>query len=166
MVYYMGEGSTNIFIPKIGDTTITNGRPIYLKNASFNVIEALRTFRSMQIDLKINAKQDGAFRIIDFTEVNDSLKQIAKQNTVAKEQVSQEEIDSILKSGSTGPIVLESSKSDSSLGDYKLPSGQYEGKTLSEMDKAGKLKAIYSGFKSRNPEVKEAIEKYYNSVIK
>ena len=37
--------------------------------------------------------------------------------------------------------------------------------TLKEVDEMGKLKAVYNGFKSRNPEVKAAIEKYYESQV-
>lgn len=65
MVYYNGEGYINLYIPGLGDTNIYNGKPLYLKNASFNVIEALRQYRTMSIKIEINAKQQGAYRIVD-----------------------------------------------------------------------------------------------------
>lgn len=165
MVHYEGEGSTNIFIPGLGDTTITYGRPIYLKNASFNVIEALRQFRMMMVRIDIGAKQVGAYRIIDMSNtVNNT---IVKTRPV-EEKVSESDISNVLSSGTQGPIpTLEPLKTEETTdyGKYVLPSGSYEGKTLEEVDKEGKLKSVYNGFKSRNPEVKEAIEKYYESQV-
>lgn len=165
MVHYEGEGSTNIFIPGLGDTTITYGRPLYLKNASFNVIEALRQFRMMMVTIQINAKQEGAYRIVDLANtVNNT---IIKTRPV-EEKVSEGDISAVLSSGTQGPIpTLEPLKKEETTdyGSYVLPSGSYEGKTLAEVDKEGKLKAVYNGFKSRNPEVKEAIEKYYESQV-
>lgn len=169
MVSYDGEGSTNIYIPGLGDTNIIHGRPIYLKNASFNVIEALRQFRKMQINIQIGAKGLGAFRTID---LQASTKQAVRQLTPAKEidNVSESDIKNILSAASNGPIVIEDTKplkqETKNWSEYKLPSGQYEGKTLAEVDAMGKLKSVYSGFKSRNPEVKEAVEKYYESQMK
>ena len=169
MVSYDGEGSTNIYIPGLGDTNIVHGRPIYLKNASFNVIEALRQFRKMHINIQIGAKGLGAFRTID---LQANTKQAVRQLTPAKDidNVSEADIKSILSSASNGPIVIEDQKPKAEptvdYGDYKIPSGQYEGKTLKEVDSMGKLKYVYSGFKSRNPEVKDAIDKYYESQMK
>lgn len=168
MVNYEGEGSTNIYIPGLGDTTITYGRPLYLRNASFNVIEALRQFRMMQVDIQINAKQEGAFRIVDLS--NTTMHNVMQNRPVEqkKEVIDNNDISTVLSSGSNGPIpTLEPIKSnDTDFGSYKLPSGTYEGMTLSEVDKAGKLKSVYNGFKSRNAEVKEAIENYYKTQIK
>lgn len=162
MVRYLGEGSTNIYIPGLGDTYIVYGRPLYLKNASFRVVEALRQFRMMQIDIKINADGLGAFRTIDLSRNTEKPIQMLKPaNEIST--VSNDDIKSILSSASKGPIVIDS-KNDA--GDYVLKSGQYEGMTLKEVDKLGKLKAVYNGFKSRNPEVKAAIEKYYESQVK
>lgn len=165
MVYYEGEGSTNIFIPGVGDTSITNGRPLYLKNASFNVVEALRQFRMMMVTIKINAKQEGAFRIIDLLNtVNNTI----INSRPREEKITESDISNVLSSGTSGPIpTIEPLKTEESIdyGKYVLPSGSYEGKTLEEVDKEGKLKAVYNGFKSRNPEVKEAIEKYYESQV-
>lgn len=167
MVYYNGEGTTNIFIPGVGDTVIGNGRPIYLKNASFNVLEAIRTFRSMGIDLKINVDSLGAFRTIDLQESRNPVNVLKETRPV--EKVDADDIQSVLKAGSQGPIVLDDSVKESvstvDYDTYVLPSGKYEGKTLAEVDKEGKLKSVYNGFKTRNPEVKEAIEKYYENHI-
>ena len=165
MVNYDGEGSTNIFIPSVGDTIITHGRPIYIKNASFNVIEALRQFRVMQISIQINAKQEGAFRIIDLGTKTpyDKLREIKPS---IKEEVTESDIASVLKSGTNGPIpVPEKPKVEKDFGSYVLKSGSFAGKTLAEVDKLGKLKAVYNGYKTRNKEVKEAIEKYYESQL-
>ena len=98
---------------------------------------------------------------------------MAKMMKERKEQkqnnVTQEDIASILSSASNGPIVVEPKEPEQEpeidYASYVLPSGSYEGKTLAEVDKEGKLKSVYSGFKSRNPEVKEAIEKYYASQV-
>lgn len=165
MVYYKGEGSTNIYLPCAGDTNIISGRPLYLRNCTYSVIEALRQFRDMMIDFKIGAKQDGAYRIIDFEDLDIPIRSPKNKVSSKKEAVSESEISSIISSGQSGPIAIEQS-STINYSEYKLPSGQFEGKTLAEVDKEGKLKAVYNGFKSRNPEVKEAIEKYYDSIIK
>lgn len=161
MIYYKGEGSTNIYIPGLGDTNITYGRPIYLKNASFNVIEALRQFRTMQIDIKINVDGLGAFRTVDLSSNKEPIQRLKPVNEI--NTVSNDDIKSILSSASNGPIPVENKTQD--YGSYILQSGQYEGKTLKEVDEMGKLKAVYNGFKSRNPEVKAAIEKYYESQV-
>ena len=169
MVSYKGEGYINVYIPGLGDTTIHFGKPIYLKNASFNVIEALRQYRTMSIDIKINADQKGAFRIIDLNEQLTMAKMMKERKEQKQNNVTQEDIASILSSASNGPIVVEPKEPEQEpeidYASYVLPSGSYEGKTLAEVDKEGKLKSVYSGFKSRNPEVKEAIEKYYASQV-
>lgn len=165
MVYYEGEGSTNIFVPGIGDTSITHGRPIYIKNADFNVIEALRQFRKMQINIKINADKLGAFRVIDLSEVH-SVSKVLRNNLPKEESVTESDISAVLKSGTTGPIVLDTKPVDTTdYGSFVLPSGSYEGKTISEVDKLGKLKSVYNGFKTRNKQVKDAIDNYYKSKV-
>lgn len=169
MVNYTGEGETNIYIPSIGDTRITNGRPLYLKNASFNVIEALRQFRTMGIVLNIGVTAKGAFKIIDFNELSYKSRTNRVPVQEVKQAVSNEDISSILKAGASGPIPVEVKseqiKEEIDYAKFVLPSGSYEGKTLEEVDKEGKLKSVYNGFKSRNPQVKEAIEKYYESKV-
>lgn len=164
MVFYEGEGSTNIYIPGNGDTQITNGKPIYVKNANFNVIEALRTFRKMKINIKIGASSLGAFRTIDLA----ANAQVIRPQPVQPKQevVTNADISSVLSAGTKGPIVVEPKKEANDFGSYILPSGKFAGKTLKEVDKEGKLQAVYNGYKKRNPEIKEAIEKYYNSQIK
>lgn len=164
MVTYDGEGETNIYVPGIGDTHIVNGRPIYLKNAGFNVVEALRQFRNMKINIKIDANSKGAFKIIDLDNTKPTQRMTPREEITS---VSDTEISNILKAGTSGPIPVEPKKEEKvDYGSYKLPSGQFEGQTLTEVDKLGKLKSVYNGFKSRNPEVKEAIEKYYESLVK
>lgn len=162
MVFYEGEGSTNIYIPGNGDTTITNGKPIYIKNATMNVIEALRTFRKMKINIQIGAKATHAFRTIDLGAQPTVVR--PQQVQVTKEQVTNADITSILSAATSGPIVVDKPKTVD-YGSYVLPSGKFAGKTLKEVDKEGKLKAVYSGYKKRSPEIKEAIEKYYGSQI-
>lgn len=163
MVFYEGEGSTNIYIPGNGDTQITRGKPIYIKNANFNVIEALRTFRKMKINIKIGASSLGAFRTID---LGAQPAVVRPQVQPRQEVVTNADISSVLSAGTKGPITVEPKKETVDLGSYVLPSGKFAGKTLKEVDKEGKLKAVYNGYKKRNPEIKEAIEKYYNSQIK
>lgn len=165
MINYKGEGSTNIYIPGLGDTNIVYGRPIYLKNASFNVIEALRQFRVMKIDIQINAKQDGAFRIIDLEVNKTPYAKLKETHQLVKEEVTESDIASVFKAGTSGPIPTPEKPKTTDFGSYVLPSGSYEGKTLAEVDKMGKLKAVYNGYKNRNKEIKEAIEKYYGSQV-
>ena len=168
MVYYEGEGSTNIFIPGVGDTGITHGRPLYIKNASFNVIEALRQFRTMQINIKINADQLGAFRVIDLNDVK-PVNAILQNNLPREEKVSDLDISAVLKSGASGPIIIDTPKPADPVvdyGSYILPSGRNKGKTLKKVDAEGKLKAVYNAIKDRNKEVADMIEKYYDSVRK
>lgn len=166
MVLFKGEGYITIFIPGLGDTTINFGKPIYLKNAPFKVIEALRQYRNLHIEFRINASQQGAVRVVDYNELQSPF-QSRPVVQVKQEAVTEAELSSVKSAGTSGPIPVEKPKQETTdYGDYVLPSGSYEGKTLKEVDKEGKLKSVYNGFKSRNPEVKEAIEKYYESQIK
>ena len=162
MINYEGDGSTNIFIPQVGDTVVTNGRQLYIKNAPFNVIEALRQYREMMISIQLNAKQKGAFRVIDFSEIQ-PIKRLINERPEVTHEVP--DISSVLSSGQNGPIPTIEPIKEQDYGAYVLKSGSYEGKSLREVDELGKLKQVYNGFKSRNPEVKEAIEKYYQSQV-
>ena len=163
MVYYKGEGSLNVYIPGLGETSIIYGRPLYLKNAGFKAIEALRQYRSMMVDIKIGASASGAFRIVDLAESHNPYQRQPIQEV--KQAVSTNDINSILSSGTSGPIPVEKKEEKVDYKSFVLTSGSFEGKTLAEVDKLGKLKSVYNGFKSRNPEVKKAIEEYYKSLV-
>jgi len=117
------------------------------------------------VRIDIGAKQLGAYRIVD---LSNTVSVQVRRSMPTEEKVTESDISNVYSSASNGPIPeLEPLRSteETDFGSYVLPSGQYEGKTLAEVDKLGKLKSVYNGFKTRNPEVKEAIEKYYDSQV-
>lgn len=103
MITYAGEGSFKFTLRKIGEVEIMNTRPIYIYNADVDTINNLRALRGMLISIKIGAKPTGAFRIYNMDDYV-SAKTVQVREQVAanyKEPVSNAEISSILKAGST-----------------------------------------------------------------
>lgn len=103
MITYAGEGSFKFTLRKIGEVEIMNTRPIYIYNADVDTINNLRALRGMLISIKIGAKPTGAFRIYNMDDYV-SAKNVQVREQVAanyREPVSNAEISSILKAGST-----------------------------------------------------------------
>ena len=185
MIYFTGEGYINVFLPKVGETVIYAGRPVYLKNMSFDVLNSIRSLRPLRIDLKITNSSKGAYQTIDFSSYTNLKEQI--KNTVISQPklapVSDEELSSIFSKGTKGPIPLDEGKltttdgpaitidmSDKPIegpvniytvnpGDYIVDSGTHFGKTIQQVFEEGKLDAVYK--RTKNQKLKTAIEEYY-----
>lgn len=182
MIYFTGEGYINVFLPKVGETVIYAGRPIYLKNMSFDVLNSIRSLRPLRIDLKITNSSKGAYQTIDFSSYTNLKEQI--KNTVTSQPklapVSNEELSSIFSKGTKGPIPLEECKSNTTdntellkdtsnkpnqeqntvnPGYYIVDSGTHFGKTIQQVFEEGKLDAVYK--RTKNQKLKTAIEEYY-----
>lgn len=103
MITYAGEGSFKFTLRKIGEVEIMNTRPIYIYNADVDTINNLRALRSMLISIKIGAKPTGAFRIYNMDDYVSAKTVQVREHVAAnyREPVSNAEISSILKAGST-----------------------------------------------------------------
>lgn len=103
MITYAGEGSFKFTLRKIGEVEIMNTRPIYIYNADVDTINNLRALRGMLISIKIGAKPTGAFRIYNMDDYVSAKTTQVREHVAAnyKEPVSNAEISSILKAGST-----------------------------------------------------------------
>lgn len=103
MITYGGEGSFKFTLRKIGEVEITSYRPIYIYNADVDTINNLRALRGMLISIKIGAKPTGAFRVYNMDDYVSAKTVQVREHVAAnyKEPVSNAEISSILKAGST-----------------------------------------------------------------
>lgn len=103
MITYAGEGNFKFTLRKIGEVEITNTRPIYIYNADVDTINNLRALRGMLISIKIGAKPTGAFRIYNMDDYISAKTAQVREHVAAnyREPVSNAEISSILKAGST-----------------------------------------------------------------
>lgn len=114
MITYAGEGSFKFTLRKIGEVEIMNTRPIYIYNADVDTINNLRALRGMLISIKIGAKPTGAFRIYNMDDYVSAKTVQVREHVAAnyKEPVSNAEISSILKAGSTPEQELVTTKED------------------------------------------------------
>lgn len=62
---FKGEGELTVTLPVIGQISIWNGRDIYLRGATTEIIETLRQYRSMQLEHTLNGEIRGCYRIIE-----------------------------------------------------------------------------------------------------
>lgn len=107
-ITYSGEGSFKFTVSKLGELEITAGKPIYVYNASVQLINDLRQLRRNLINVKINATPEGAFKIYDldnFEGKTQSVREVVR--VVAKEET--KELESIPESGNTNTGTNESS---------------------------------------------------------
>lgn len=190
MVFYDGFGSVDLYLPRKGNVKLFDNKPLFIKNAAIDVVEALREYRPLKVRFKITNKVDGAFKVIDYASISPVQGLRSQMQIVSSpEPLSNGDISNILKKGSNGPIsengnssisqsttpvsisqqgeTGENNNDNINYADYIVTTGRYEGKTLKEIDEMGKLKAIYNGVKLK-PEhpTKIAIENYYKQKIK
>ena len=62
---FKGEGELIATLPIIGQFSIWEGRDIYLRGATMEIIETLRQYRSMQLEHTIGGELRGCYRVID-----------------------------------------------------------------------------------------------------
>lgn len=62
---FKGEGELVATLPIIGQFSIWEGRDIYLRGATMEIIETLRQYRSMQLEHTIGGELRGCYRVID-----------------------------------------------------------------------------------------------------
>lgn len=114
LINYKGEGEFKFIVKKIGEVSITKDKPVYIYNADVDMINNLRQLRRMLIEITIGAKPTGAFKILNtedyekkVTFVKANIPNLDRRGT---EAVSNNEVKSILSSGSNGPIEIEEDK--------------------------------------------------------
>lgn len=107
MVTYSGEGTFTFSLRKIGTVEITATRPIYIYNADVDTINNLRILKRMLINIAIGAKPTGAFRIFNMDDYETPQNVQIRGHVAAnyREPISNNEIASILKGGSTPEVV-------------------------------------------------------------
>ena len=112
LIKYSGDSEFKFVIKKIGEVSITKTRPVYIYNADVDTINNLRALRRMLIEITIGAKPTGAYKIYnmdDFNKSQDALKdaRIVADRRGFNEAVSNNEVKSILSSGTNGPIEID-----------------------------------------------------------
>lgn len=113
-VSYRGDNEFKFTIKKIGEVSISRTKPIFIYNADIDVVNNLRTLKRMLIDIIIGAKPTGAYKIYDLDTINKEKERLMDSRVVADrrgyEAVSNNEVKSILSSGTSGPIIDEEVK--------------------------------------------------------
>lgn len=111
LINYKGDGDFKFIIKRIGEVTITKQRPIYIYNATVEVINDLRTLRRLLLEVTIGAKPTGAYKVYDYNDYTDMPKAFVgrKPNLKNTEPMSNSDISAILKGGSKveEPIIEE-----------------------------------------------------------
>jgi len=69
LITYSGEGAFKFYIAGIGEVEITSYRPIFLYNASVQVINDLRMLKRSLVNIKINGSPEGAYKIFDLANI-------------------------------------------------------------------------------------------------
>lgn len=73
LITYSGEGAFKFYIAGIGEVEITSWRPIFLYNASVQVINDLRLLRRSLINIKLNGSPEGAYKIFDLANIKNKV---------------------------------------------------------------------------------------------
>lgn len=113
LINYKGEGEFKFAIRRIGEVSITRDKPVYIYNADVETINNLRQLRRMLIEITIGTKPDGAFKVLNLEDYKKDLTHTSNQRfpfVEKAEAVSNNEVKSILSSGSSGPIEIEEDK--------------------------------------------------------
>lgn len=114
LVNYLGDGEFKFQVRKIGEVSITKDKPVYLYNADVETINNLRVLKRMLIEIVIGAKPNGAYKVYNLDDYNREQALYNNKNVIADrrgvETVSNNDIKSILSSGSNGPILDEEPK--------------------------------------------------------
>jgi len=118
LINYKGEGEFKFTVKKVGEVSITKDKPVFLYNADVDTIDNLRQLRRMLIEIAIGAKPNGAYKILDLDDYNREASLLNDKRYVidrrGTEAISNNEVKSILSSGSNGPIELDEPKKESS----------------------------------------------------
>ena len=69
LITYAGEGAFKFYLAGIGEVEITPWRPIFLYNASVQVINDLRLLKRSLVNIKINGSPEGAYKIFDMQSI-------------------------------------------------------------------------------------------------
>ena len=121
LITYDGDGDFKFRIRKIGDVTITRTQPIYIYNATMDVINDMRQLKRMLVNTTIGAKPTGAYKISNYDEylavTSGSVRPEVKRVT----EVTNEDISNILKGRSAGPIEEEPVKTEEQKEEKKTP---------------------------------------------
>lgn len=111
LVNYLGDNEFKFIINRIGEVSISRNRPIYIYNADVDTINNLRVLRRLLVEIKIGAKPDGAYKVYNLDDYN---REKARLNDTRVEYdrrgfdtISNNEVNSILSSGTNGPIQIE-----------------------------------------------------------
>ena len=114
LVNYLGDGEFKFSVKRIGEVSISKERPVFIYNADVEVINSLRTLKRMLIDITIGGKPTGAYKVFNLDDFNKERDMYNDRRVVMDrrgvETVSNNDISSILKSGSNGPIEIEEDK--------------------------------------------------------
>lgn len=114
LIKYLGDGEFKFSIRKIGEVSISKDRPVYLYNATVDIVNSLRALRRMLIEITIGGKPTGAYKIYNLDDYNRENAMYNDRRIVVDrrgvEAVSNNDISNILKSGSNGPIEIEEDK--------------------------------------------------------
>ena len=94
LVTYAGEGAFKFYISGIGEVEITSWRPIFLYNASVQVINDLRLLKRSLINIKINGSPEGAYKIFDLASIKSKLN---RKSDVISQEPNIEEIKNELR---------------------------------------------------------------------
>lgn len=113
LINYKGEGEFKFIIKKVGEVSITRDKSVYLYNADVETINNLRQLRRMLIEITIGAKPAGAYKILNLEDYEKDVTVTRNSKFMRSnptETVSNNEVKSILSSGSNGPIEIEEDK--------------------------------------------------------
>lgn len=135
LITYDGDGDFKFRIRKIGDVTITRTQPIYIYNATMDVINDMRQLKRMLVNTTIGAKPTGAYKIYNYDEylavTSGSVRPEVKRVT----EVTNEDISNILKGGSAGPIEEEPVKTEEQKEEKKTPAKTTKKRTTKKTSK-------------------------------
>lgn len=141
MITYSGEGTFTFSLRKIGTVEISAGRPIYIYNADVDTINNLRILKRMLINIAIGVKPTGAFRVfnMDDYEIPQNVQVRGHVAANYKEPISNNEIASILKGGSTPEVATTVIKDETKKSEEK-PKKSAAKKTAAKTTKTTKKK--------------------------
>lgn len=94
LITYSGEGAFKFYISGIGEVEITSWRPIFLYNASVQVINDLRLLKRSLISIKINGSPDGAYKVFDLLNIRSK---VDRKSEVVSQEPNLEEIKNELR---------------------------------------------------------------------
>ena len=102
---FKGEGGFTFHLPRYGELTIYPGKNIFIKGLDVRGVEVLRELKSLLLEHKLNGKPDGCYKVIDLTNINNTVTPRMQPN-FEREQKSFADLKSeMIKSN--GPIIEE-----------------------------------------------------------